>query len=737
MWLELADVNASRDSEDESEYEEPQALRTLQPPGRVKVVPILLADIEVLWMLTAAEDPPLLRVRAQSKVNILYCHGDASGSGFGWCIYFGDGVRYELGEWCETIQEATSNYRELMNLVNDMVHVAQEGRLDGCEVFLYTDKQTAEGAYIKGTTKSRALFELIVMLYQLQMEFDFILHVIWIAGTRMIQQGNDGLSRGEENGLATGGLSLGGTVPLHLSATERIPKLGGWIQGWWDNGRKLLMTEPRDWFTTAHTPGNFGWCPAPATADAAINQCCEALHKMPYCYHVFAMSLIMTNIWRKTVLKAVDVYFMLKPVCAIWDHSQHEPLGIFIYLPLSRTPNPWWTWRAPCKKCQTMISYRNGIFCANFFAWRGNWKPRQKAWCGDCYTPLKGGRFPVRLPKDEEGNLLVNEQDKLRLAVARPGDHLFCHFRNIQGRSPKMGLGPLDNTEQMKSLRWINLDAFLSREPTTVSQNLGKINRALQIAHEMGMSNPPVPKLGPWKLEDEFGAGEAAIMARHSMDPGITEDMVQYETVQKMKSVFVNLYQASVENASMVVIGGKDEKKQLVMGVPIYHYWHDRAHTGMYHRMGDKVVQDYGLSRKAAITLQGLLEEEWAEAQHDAVKRLDIVQLVSFVFLGYARYLRGEDIIKIELGEVRKYFADGALEPKHVTLSLIGRFKQFEGGQQKILPVAGLTGSGIRVREWVEILLLEKAEVGLTSGFIFLKNYRTPALCTLLQLSKS
>jgi hypothetical protein len=152
----------------------------------------------VLRMLTAAEDPPLHRVQAHSKVNIIYCYGDASGSDFGWCIDFGDGVRYELGEWCDTIQEATSNYRELMNLVNTMVRAAQESRMDGCEVFLYIDNQTAKGAYRKGIAKSRALFEFIVMLYQLQMECDLILHVICIAGTRMIQLGTDGLSRGEE-----------------------------------------------------------------------------------------------------------------------------------------------------------------------------------------------------------------------------------------------------------------------------------------------------------------------------------------------------------------------------------------------------------------------------------------------------------------------------------------------------------------------------------------------------------
>jgi hypothetical protein len=92
--LREAEVNANRDSEDESEPEEPLDRRNLQPPVRVKDVPRLMVDLEVRWMLTAAEHPPLRRVRAQSKVDIIYCYGDASGSGFGWCIDFGYGVRY-------------------------------------------------------------------------------------------------------------------------------------------------------------------------------------------------------------------------------------------------------------------------------------------------------------------------------------------------------------------------------------------------------------------------------------------------------------------------------------------------------------------------------------------------------------------------------------------------------------------------------------------------------------------
>jgi hypothetical protein len=40
----------------------------------------------------------------------------------------------------------------------------------------------------------------------------------------------------------------------------------------------------------------------------------------------------------------------------------------------------------------------------------------------------------------------------------------------------------------------------------------------------------------------------------------------------------------------------------------------------MHLRMGDKVVQDYGFSRKAVISLQEMMEEEWWTAQLGEVK---------------------------------------------------------------------------------------------------------------------
>jgi hypothetical protein len=40
----------------------------------------------------------------------------------------------------------------------------------------------------------------------------------------------------------------------------------------------------------------------------------------------------------------------------------------------------------------------------------------------------------------------------------------------------------------------------------------------------------------------------------------------------------------------------------------------------MHHRMGDKVVQDCGFFRKAVISLQEMMEEEWLEARLEAGK---------------------------------------------------------------------------------------------------------------------
>jgi hypothetical protein len=52
-------------------------------------------------------------------------------------------------------------------------------------------------------------------------------------------------------------------------------------------------------------------------------------------------------------------------------------------------------------------------------------------WCNEYFQPLKRDSFPVHLPKDEEGNLLVNEEDRNRYGVTSQVANFFDLFSVI------------------------------------------------------------------------------------------------------------------------------------------------------------------------------------------------------------------------------------------------------------------------------------------------------------------
>ncbi len=75
-----------------------------------------------------------------------------------------------------------------------MEEEAKEGYLKGGELWLFTNNATAEGCFFHGGSLSKLLHELVLCLRKTELEYDFTLHVVHVAGTRMITQGTDGLS---------------------------------------------------------------------------------------------------------------------------------------------------------------------------------------------------------------------------------------------------------------------------------------------------------------------------------------------------------------------------------------------------------------------------------------------------------------------------------------------------------------------------------------------------------------
>jgi hypothetical protein len=313
----------------------------LNGPKQVQAKARLRSDMRALLDLFSAPHPPKRRIRTKNILEVYYGFGDASQDGFGFNIQVGDQIRYRFGQWCYEVSEGTSNYRELLNLVVRLEELVTDGTLKECEVFLFTDNSTAESVYWKGNSSSETLFDLMHRLRKLEMTGGLILHVIHVAGTRMMEEGADGSSRGDHATGVMSGKSVLQFVPLHITAPEAEPGLVKWFQSCWDFKRGPLQhLTPEGWFTSAMDNGNYLWTPAPAAADVAGEQMAKAIHKHPYSCHLFVAPRLMTARWRRRVAKLADFKFTLGPGFEHWKKQRHEPLLIFVCLPLS-VHRPW------------------------------------------------------------------------------------------------------------------------------------------------------------------------------------------------------------------------------------------------------------------------------------------------------------------------------------------------------------------------------------------------------------
>ena len=124
-------------------------------------------------------------------------------------------IRYCTGIWESDKEYNSSNFKELNNVVSTLeVMKEDENGLSGVELFLFIDNSVAEGAVFKGTSTSKKLFNLVLMLKLLEIECDTKVHFCYVAGIRMIDQGTDGLSGGNLLEGVMLGQSMLSFVPL-------------------------------------------------------------------------------------------------------------------------------------------------------------------------------------------------------------------------------------------------------------------------------------------------------------------------------------------------------------------------------------------------------------------------------------------------------------------------------------------------------------------------------------------
>ena len=158
--------------------------------------------------------------------------------------------------------------------------------------------------------------------------------------------------------------------------------------------------------------------------------------------------------------------------------------------------------------------------------------------------------FPIAKSIDEDGNELMDPGGRLRFLEARNGDHLMvpfqcelCHFHNIYGREP--AANNFKDKEFFMFCRRANLDAFWSREPPTVRNNLKEVTRMRRTEERFGFPCT-TPPLGPFPIRDGLGMKAAVAILDRSLDKGSYSKCVQWGAFRKLMSGITNVSQTSV-----------------------------------------------------------------------------------------------------------------------------------------------------------------------------------------------
>ena len=119
------------------------------------------------------------------------------------------GLDIAFGSWDGNLWMQSSNFREGYNLVLRLEDLLKSGKVKrDTELWVFTDNAVSESAFNKGSSKSKLLHELCARIRKAEMAYSLQVQVVWIAGTRMISQGTDGLSRGGLDQRSHGGRRL-------------------------------------------------------------------------------------------------------------------------------------------------------------------------------------------------------------------------------------------------------------------------------------------------------------------------------------------------------------------------------------------------------------------------------------------------------------------------------------------------------------------------------------------------
>lgn len=238
--------------------------------------------------------------------------------------------------------------------------------------------------------------------------------------------------------------------------------------------------------------------------------------------------------------------------------------------------------------------------------------------------------------------------------------------------------------------------------------------------------------MGPYSLEDAWGMKVAVAILDRSLDPGMHEATVQFDTFRKVRSALTNVHQASVAGMEDV-IGAFQRNRTWISKVPTHSFWFaTRFMVGIKRRDGEVLKQDCPLPIEVLHTIDNIMMEmQWKLAKNHRVK-IKCTEMGTWFVVGFCSGLRGEEMMLIELpgtANSLKFLKDEKLP--HFWLVVSGRTKgnRLSGARLELPIVKTTTRTYLQPGKWIKHLIGIIKREGRSNGCLFRRNLEPPKLC--------
>ena len=332
-------------------------------------------------------------------------------------------------------------------------------------------------------------------------------------------------------------------------------------------------------------------------------------------------------------------------------------------------------------------------------------------------------------PENELGAVWEKKDDEDRFLVGRNGDFLVfpfqcdtCWFRNLEGRLPRSE--SYSDSIILSYIRRVNLDGMWARSPSTISSTKNGLITLIKRWKEVGVT-PDFPELGPWPLNDKVGFRLAIGQLKHSQRSGknvVTH--LQYDTVRRLRSSYSHVHEVSAVSVLSLVNSFRNQLGKVFTNsnTPTQSLLYTRFALGLLLRMGRQTKQNTALDYQILHLVLRNMEDEIDGEEIDEVNKRWLIMVGCYLVVCFVLSLRGNEGFMVEAGGLIHHLKHGK-EVDEATpfcvVPLLGRFKNEDGERWHLMMATSITGSGFKVRMWIERLAAILIAEGKDSGPAF------------------